>query len=51
MFLTPTGLRLRTVGKFPGTADPAGIRVKRMRYGAVIIGGMVTFIGDATVNI
>lgn len=51
MFRTPVGLRLRAVGEHPGSADTAGIRVNRMRYWAVIIGGMVASLGGATITL
>lgn len=51
MFRTPLGLRLRAVGEHPGSADTAGVRVNRMRFCAVLIGGMVASLGGATITL
>ncbi|MGZ9586094.1 ABC transporter permease [Paenibacillus marinisediminis] len=51
MFRTPIGLRLRAVGEHPGAADTAGIRVNRMRFWAVLVGGMVASLGGATITL
>ncbi|ELI6419820.1 TPA: ABC transporter permease [Aeromonas salmonicida subsp. salmonicida] len=45
LFRTRFGLRLRAVGEAPAAVDTAGISVVRMRYTALIIGGLLADIG------
>ena len=45
LYRTRFGLRLRAVGENPGAVDTAGISVVRMRYQAVLLGGV--FVGIA----
>ncbi len=41
IYRTPYGLRLRASGEHPGAAASMGVNVKRMRYSAVILSGVL----------
>ena len=47
LYRTRFGLRLRAVGENPAAVDTAGVSVVRLRYGAVIIAGVLCGIGGA----
>jgi simple sugar transport system permease protein len=51
LFQTRWGLRVRAVGEHPRAADTVGINVPRLRYGNVILGGVVAGIGGASFTI
>ncbi len=47
LYRTRWGLRLRAVGEHPQAADTVGIKVQRVRYRALLIGGGIAGIGGA----
>lgn len=51
LYRTKTGLILRAVGENPGAVDAAGISVYRVRYGAVLIGGMLAGVAGAYLSL
>jgi simple sugar transport system permease protein len=51
LFRTPTGLRLRAVGEHPRASETVGISVFGIRYGAVILSGMLAAAGGAYLSI
>jgi simple sugar transport system permease protein len=47
LFETRWGLRVRSVGEHPKAADTVGIKVNRMRWQAVLLGGVFAGLGGA----
>ncbi|CAB1085320.1 hypothetical protein D1AOALGA4SA_12808 [Olavius algarvensis Delta 1 endosymbiont] len=47
MYQTRFGLRVRAIGETPWAADAAGVSVHRIRYGAILLGGLMASLGGA----
>ncbi|OYO21018.1 ABC transporter permease [Enemella dayhoffiae] len=47
LYRTAWGLRVRAVGEHPESADTVGIKVRAMRYQAVLVGGIFAGLGGA----
>jgi len=51
MFYTRAGLILRSVGENPTAVDAAGLPVRRTRYAAVLVGGLLAGIGGGYLSL
>ena len=51
LFRTTWGLRVRSVGEHPHAAETLGINVFKVRYQAVIVGGLIAGLGGAWFSI
>ncbi len=51
IYKTRPGMHLRAVGEYPAAADSQGIKVYRLRYLYVFIGGMLAGLAGGTISL
>ncbi|UCD78557.1 MAG: ABC transporter permease [Desulfobacterales bacterium] len=51
MYKTRFGLRVRAVGESPWAADASGVNVNRIRYYAILLGGLTASLGGAFLSL
>lgn len=51
IYHTRPGLHLRAIGEYPAAADALGVRIYRLRYMYVFLGGMLAGLAGATISL